>query len=252
MEENLVNIGMADYKTGLPNVAGKVNGYGSSFLGHINAAYEQISNLKTSWYGKRYNELVAIFNGEAGDGTSFSATGGENATGINPKEAFTNMINLLMYSIPSSIIQVANNYARVDGAPIIDDPYSGKALGAGGDEESITVIAKSDVEGKLRFVESEVNTTKEEVKNCFTSAKSILSDVDDLFANMQVEGADYAWTSNASALYKTTYEGVKADVETAFTNLLNAIDTVMETTKLDMKSAEDMNVGEVTGATPEA
>ena len=62
----MANITSVDYEA-MPSQANQMRNYGQELNTELTNAYNSISEMHNSWYGKRYNSLVEQFNKMAPD-----------------------------------------------------------------------------------------------------------------------------------------------------------------------------------------
>ena len=78
----------------MPVQAQQMRRLGQELNEEVIKAYKSIGDMHTEWYGKRYNELVKVFN--------------------NIIPILNDLLDLVVGEIPFAIETVANNYSQAD------------------------------------------------------------------------------------------------------------------------------------------
>lgn len=169
-------------------------------------AYKSIDDMRKCWYGKRYNELVEVFN--------------------QMQPSLNKMLALVVTAIPSTLETIANNYSQVD---------RGQNIAAVNDEtpNKIENIAESNEIG-MRFLTAEVNEVKQKVSTNFTNAKELMDSIENIYSKV-------VWESEASESFKATFTSLKNEIVTSFENTNAQFKKLMEQAEQDIAKAEKAN-----------
>jgi len=206
-----VNIEIANFITGIPELADKIFEGGSKFTDNIINAYNHVAGLNSSWNGKRYEDLVVAFNNE------------------QPK--FQHMTTLLCLTLPKALNDVAANYAAVNG----DTAGQGTTL-----EITLQKLNEKSALGSMRFIESEVRAQQQSIEGFLNDAKAILDGLE-----LNLEGV---WKSDAASKYVQEYESLRAEVSSSVNTLTTSFTNLMTTALAEMQEAESNSTVTVTGA----
>lgn len=197
-------ISSVNYKE-IPSKTSKMRTEGQTLNKEITTAYNSIGTMSRSWYGKRYNTLVESFN--------------------KMIPSLNEMLKLVVSDIPDTLDTVASNYAKADGDTV---PKSSKVS-----PKSISNVSKSNATG-MRFIESEVKTTKSNVEKNFQKAISSMNTIQTIY-----KGID--WKSDAASAFESKFKTLKEKITTSFADIKKQFNTLMEQTITDMSATEKAN-----------
>lgn len=201
----MANIQNVDYEA-MPRQAKQMRNYGKELNRNLLDAYKSIEDMHSSWYGKRYNDLVKEFN------------------------RMTNEINeilqLVVTDLPFTLETVANNYSQAD---------SGKNATTASKESvrKIQNIKLSNDVG-MKFVTSNVVNVKESVSKNFKSALDKMDAINTEYNKIK-------WQSEAATQFKQKFTKLKTSITKAFTEINSNFTNLMKQTQEDIEKTENAN-----------
>ena len=193
----------------LPSHAKQMRSYGKDFNTKMSSAYTKVKNMHSIWFGKRYNEIVKSFN-------SITTT-------INE------MLQLTVTDIPSNIEKVANNYSQADrgnNATTVDNSQPKKVQ---------AIEVKDDV--GMKYLSSDVESVREEISSCFSSAKELMNSFDTEFKKVK-------WESEAATTFKAKFNSLKESISNSLTDIEKNFKSQMSLAQQDIQKAETANTVE--------
>ena len=194
-----------DYEQ-MPVKAGKMRETGVALNAEMTSAYASIANMHSSWYGRRYNDLVTTFN--------------EFAPIVN------NMLTLVVKTVPFALETVANNYSQAD---------RGENIRAAVETEPNRIqelAIHSDV--GMRFLSSEVSSVQSQVQKNFQSALEKLETIQAVFNEIQ-------WESEAATAFRTEFSSLKGQISNGIAKINTEFKNLMEQAQTDIQNAESAN-----------
>lgn len=201
----MAKIQNVDYEA-IPKQAKQMRQYGKELNTEITTAYKSVSDMHTSWYGKRYNDLVKEFN--------------KITSNINE------LLTLVVTDIPYTLETIANNYSQAD--------KGSKATTAVKESpKKITNISISNDVG-MKFLTEQVSTVQSNVSKNFQNAKAKMNTI-------QTEYGKIKWQSEASEAFKTKFTKLKNDITKAFEDIDSSFTKLMNQTKEDIQKTETAN-----------
>lgn len=201
----MAKIQNVDYEA-MPKQAKQMRTYGQQLNTQMTNAYKSIEDMHSSWYGKRYNELVKQFN---------SLTSKINE-----------MLKLVVTEIPYALETVANNYSEADKGT------KATAAQKTAPKKVTTLTIHQDV--GMKFVTSNVEAVQKKVSNNFKNAK-------DQMNKIQTEYSKIKWQSEASEAFKSKFSKLKQNIITSFENIEKQFSSLMNQTKKDIEKTEKAN-----------
>ena len=190
----------------MPAQAQQMRRLGQELNDEVIKAYKSIADMHTEWYGKRYNELVKVFNN------------------IIPQ--VNELLDLVVGDIPFAIETVANNYSQADRG------Y--KATNAANVAPNrIQNIALSNDVG-MKFVSSSVETIRTTVSNNFVNATTKMN-------NIETEYNKIEWESEAAEAFRVKFRKLKTEIVKSFENIDNEFKRLMNQAIQDIQTAESSN-----------
>lgn len=194
-----------DYEA-MPRQASQMRTYGKELNNEISVAYTEITNMHSSWYGKRYNELVMGFNK------------------ITPQ--INELLELVVGEIPYTLETIANNYSQADKGSNVTSAV----------KESPKKIANITISNDvgMRFVTSEVTSIQQKVSRNFQNAKDKMNIIETQYGRIQ-------WQSEASEAFRSRFTKLKKEIVTSFEDLNTQFTRLMNQTKDDIQNAENAN-----------
>ncbi len=201
----MASIMEVDYED-IPNKANEMRQKGQELNTEISTAYESIANMHSSWYGKRYNELVKEFNK------------------IIPQ--INELLELVVGDIPFTLETIANNYSQTDKGSNVTTANKTSP-------KKISDINISNDVG-MKFLTSEVTTVQQSVSKNFTVAKENMNQIESVYGKVK-------WQSEASETFKAKFTKLKNEIINAFDDIETQFTKLMNQTKDDVQNAENAN-----------
>lgn len=201
----MAKIQTVDYEK-MPSEAKQMRQEGNSLNNEMTNAYNNIKEMHSSWYGKRYNELVKLFN--------------------NMVPQLNELLELVVRQIPSTLEQVANNYSQADrgqNATTVDNTSAKKI-------ENLPII--NDV--GMRFITTTVEGVQKQVESNFKNALEQMNKIESIFNRI-------TWESEAADKFKSTFKKLKANITQSFSEIQSQFTKLMNQTTQDIESAEKAN-----------
>ena len=179
----MARIQSVDYEA-IPAQAKEMRAYGKQLNGEMTKAYTSVAEMHDSWYGRRYNELVKIFN--------------------NLIPQLNDMLELVVTEIPYALETIANNYSRAD---------RGVNVTAASNEapNKITNLTLSSEVG-MKFLTSNVATVQKSISTNFTNAKDQMDKIEVAYRKIQ-------WQSEASEAFKIKFTKLKNEIVRSFEDI---------------------------------
>lgn len=201
----MAKIQNVDYMA-MPGPAKQMRALGKQLNTQMTTAYKSIENMHSSWYGKRYNELVKSFN--------------------NITTQINEMLTLVVTDIPYTLETVANNYSQADRGQ--------NATSAS--KESIQRINNINLSNDvgMKFITTNVAEVQKSVLNNFKNAKEQMNQI----------GAEYnkiKWESEASQAFKSKFQSLKTSITKSFDDIMRDFSKLMNQTLDDIQKAEKAN-----------
>lgn len=201
----MAKIQTVDYEA-IPAQAKQIREYGQQLNTQVTTAYKNIDNMHSSWYGKRYNELVKQFN--------------------NLTSEINEMLTLVVTDIPYSLEIVANNYSQADRG--VNATSAQKTA-----PKKLNNITIHDDTG-MKFITSNVASVQNQVSSNFKNAKDQMNKIDQVYSKV-------TWKSEAADAYKAKFDKQKKKVISAFENIESQFSKLMNQTQDDIQRAETAN-----------
>lgn len=201
----MAKIQVVDYKD-LKEKAVSMRKYGKEFNEALISAYKKVETMHKYWYGKRYTDLVVVFNNMTAD--------------INT------MSKLVVQEIPQSLEKIASNYSVAD---------TGEKISVVND--TATKISNLDTHSGdvgMKFLSSEVTTLNNKTADLFEKAKKEMSNIEKVFNKV-------TWKSEANDAFKAQFNTLKTNITSALDNAKEVSKTLMTQATTDIESAESAN-----------
>ena len=201
----MAKIQNVDYEA-MPRNAKQMRNLGKQLNTEVTNAYKSIENMHSSWYGKRYNELVKHFN--------------------NMIPQINEMLQLVVTDIPVTLEKVANNYSQADrgsNATTVDNTAPKKIT---------NIKIQNDV--GMKFITQNVENTQTSVSKNFKNAK-------DQMNKISTEYNKVKWTSEASEAFKTKFNKLKTEITKSFEDIEQTFSKLMNQAKEDVQKSETAN-----------
>lgn len=201
----MAKIQNVDYEA-MPRNAKQMRSFGQQLNTEVTNAYNSVRDMRSSWYGKRYNELVKHFN--------------------NMIPQINEMLQLVVTDIPVTLEKVANNYSQADrgsNATTVENTTPRK----------ITNIEIHNDVG-MKFITANVQQVQTKVSNNFKNAK-------DQMNKISTEYNKVKWTSEASEAFKTKFNKLKTEITKSFEDIEQTFSKLMNQAKEDVQKSETAN-----------
>lgn len=201
----MAKIQNVDYEA-MPRNAKQMRSYGQQLNTEVTNAYNSVRDMRSSWYGKRYNELVKHFN--------------------NMIPQINEMLQLVVTDIPVTLEKVANNYSQADrgsNATTVENTTPRK----------ITNIEIHNDVG-MKFITANVQQVQTKVSNNFKNAK-------DQMNKISTEYNKVKWTSEASDAFKNKFNKLKTNITKSFEEIEQTFSKLMNQAKEDVQKSETAN-----------
>jgi len=201
----MARIQNVDYEA-MPGQAREMRGYGKQLNNEMTKAYSSVAEMHNSWYGKRYNELVKIFN--------------------NLVPQLNEMLTLVVTEIPYALETIANNYSQADRGTNVTNANNE------GPNKLTNLTISNDV--GMKFLTSNVSTAQKSISANFNNAKELMNKIQVAYGKIQ-------WQSEASEAFKNKFTKLKNDIVASFENINTQFTKLMKETEQDIESAEKAN-----------
>ena len=201
----MAKIQNVDYEA-MPRNAKQMRSFGQQLNTEVTNAYNSVRDMRSSWYGKRYNELVKKFN--------------------NMTTKINEMLQLVVTDIPVTLEKVANNYSQADrgsNATTVENTTPRK----------ITNIEIHNDVG-MKFITANVQQVQTKVSNNFKNAK-------DQMNKISTEYNKVKWSSEASEAFKTKFNKLKTEITKSFEDIEQTFSKLMNQAKEDVQKSETAN-----------
>ncbi len=194
-----------DYEA-MPKQASQMRASGKQLNTEMTKAYKSITDMHSSWYGKRYNELVKLFNN------------------IIPQ--INDILNLVVAEVPYTLEIVANNYSQADKGANVTSAV----------KESPTKITNITVPNDIgmKFIAATVSSIQKTVSTNFKNAKTQMNQIETQYKQIK-------WQSEASEAFKAKFTKLKTNIVTSFENIESQFSKLMTQTQQDIESTEKAN-----------
>lgn len=189
----------------MPAKATQMQNLGRSLNGELSAAWTSVNDLRSTWYGVRYNSLISLFN--------------------KVTDSVNKILSLVVVTIPEQLGTIAKNYSVVDGDPV--------AAVEPGSVNAIEAIADSDTT-KMSYEEGPASEVRASVSNNFNAAKGYMEDIMNTFNTID-------WISDARDNYQTQLTSLKSEIVGALDGINSQFTTLMQEASADMQAAENAN-----------
>ena len=190
----------------MPKKANQMRSLGRQLNTEITNAYKSIENIHSSWYGKRYNELVKQFN--------------------NMTSQLNEMLTLVVTDIPYTLETVANNYSQADRG------QNATTASKEAPKKIANITTKDDV--GMKFITASVESTKNNVSKNFKNAKEQMNKINTEYGKIN-------WKSEASDAFKNKFNKLKTTITQSFTDIETQFKKLMQQTADDIQKAEKAN-----------
>ena len=201
----MANIQNVNYEA-LPGQAKQMRETGKNLNAELKKAYESIGSMHSSWYGKRYNELVTEFNK------------------IIPQ--INQILELVVGEVPFTLETVANNYSQADRGTKVTQAV----------KEAPSKISELPTPNDvgMKFVTENVSSVQKSVSENFNRAKEHMNSIEAQYKKIE-------WKSEASEAFKSAFDRLKTTIVSSFDNINASFTKLMNQTLQDIQSTENAN-----------
>ena len=192
----------------MPGKAAELREAGLELNHLVVSAYNAINEMKAHWRGTRYNELGVAFN--------------------EMRPLFNSILGLVVGTFPTTVEQVANNYAVVDtGARICEvkeEPI-----------QPFTDIEPTDP-NEFRFIQEEVEQARLIVNQNFDYMLDQMNIIDAIITQIP-------WESDAATTFRETFIQLRDQIIAKIDDIKFRFDSSMNQTIAEVQRGEDANQG---------
>ena len=170
------------------------------------SSYNKIIDMRSDWYGEKYNELAVKCNRVAPD--------------------IEKLLVLIVTDIPYSLEEIANNYSVADtGSKVVN-------------QLKVTIKKIPHVEltqiNSMRFIQPEVIRVKDEVSTSFGKALNELDVFQKVFDSI-------TWNSEAAEVYRREFLESKNKVKSLLADIKKLFETLIKESTEIIEKAESSN-----------
>lgn len=201
----MAKITKVDYEA-MPRQAMSMRTHGKELNTELLTAYQNIDGMHKSWYGKRYNTLVADFNK------------------IIPN--LNELLELVVGELPYSLETVANNYSLADRGTNVTSAAKEAP------RKLVNLNMSNDI--GMKFITSDVEAVQQSVSRNFENAKEKMNAIESEYAKI-------TWQSEAAEAFKVKFRKLKAEIVKSFEDLKIQFTNLMNETKEDIQMTENAN-----------
>ena len=200
----MANIMDVDFRQ-IPGKANQIQQLGLQLNAELTSAWNSVDELRASWHGLRYNELISYFN--------------------KTTETLNKMVKLAVNEIPEALGTVATNYARAEGTSV--------AAVSPASVTAIQTLADSDT-STMAYTSSEAANVRTLVNNNFSKAEGYVNEIETTFASI-------TWESEAKNAFQQRLSSLKSQMIDAITNINTQFTKLMQASQADIEGAESAN-----------
>lgn len=204
----MANLMEVDYEA-IPQFAKNIRSLGLELNNEVTKAYTSIGEMHGSWYGKRYNELVGLFN--------------------NLIPQINDILSLAVNEIPFALETVANNYSQADTGTNV--------VGAERTEPKVVSNLTVSNDVGMKFISEEVTNVKNSVSTNFKNAKSKMDEIERIFNQI-------TWQSEAAESFRTKLTKLKQSIASSFEQIDTEFSKLMSQAIDDVQSVENNIAGQ--------
>ena len=201
----MAKIETVDYKD-LAVKAKDIRTHAQALNKELTTAYKSVIDMHKSWYGKRYNELAKDFN--------------------NLAPTVNEILKITVKEIPFALETVANNYSQADTNSNVTSAQQTA------ETKMENVPTPSDV--GMRFITTDVTSTKESVKKNFKNAVTEMNSIESIYNKI-------TWKSEAADAFKAKFTKLKTQIIKEIETINTQFDRLMKQTLEDIQTTENKN-----------
>lgn len=199
----MAKIEFVNYNT-VPGVANDMQELGVKLNNELTTAYASTRDMRSHWFGVRYNTLIQGFN--------------KVIPSINE------LLKLVIGEIPFALRVAANNYSQADRG-------QNACAAEEGVPNNIEEIAETTEPG-LKFITSEVESVKGNVETNFTNAENLMDEIAAKFATAE-------WESEARDAFDNRFNTLKSNITSSIEDIKSQFTSLMAETISDIEKAEN-------------
>ncbi len=198
------NIPVADYQ-GIARAAIQIQIHGLSMNTQVSNAYNAIDNLRSSWQGKRYDDLIKLFNDVAVD--------------IN------NMLQVAIVDIPTAMSTAAQNYAKVEGESV--------SIANNGTVNKVQTLTATNA-ADIKYLGDAAETARNTIVKYFTEIKDIMQNINQALNSV-------SWEGSAAESFKNTINTLSGRISSNFDTINVQFTELMSLAAEDFAAVESSN-----------
>lgn len=189
----------------MPGKATEMQNLGKALNSELSTAWSSVNELRSTWYGVRYNSLISLFN--------------------KTTDSVNKILTLVICTIPDQLGTIALNYSKVDGDPVpAVEP---------GSITAIESIPDSDT-ARMSYEAGPADDVKGSVGKNIDSAEGYMEDILSTFNTID-------WQSEARDNYQSQLTTLRGEIVDSLENIKTQFTVLMEQAASDMQAAEDAN-----------
>lgn len=202
----MARIETVDYER-IPSEAKQMRELGQQLNKEFVNAYQSVDEMRSDWYGRRYNSLLAEFNK------------------LIP--ILNDMFDLVVTKLPFNLETVANNYSNADQGQNTCKAQQVAYV-------KINELGVSSANG-LRFITESIAAAQIKITSNFDNASEFMARIEQVLNGM-------TWESDAATVFKDQFGTMKKNIINAISEIREAFTVNMNQTKEDIQSAESANI----------
>lgn len=202
----MARIETVDYER-IPSEAKQMRELGQQLNNEFVNVYQNVDEMRSDWYGRRYNTLLTEFNK------------------VIP--ILNDMFDLVVTKLPYNLETVANNYSNADQGQNVCQAQQVAYT-------KINELGISSATG-LRFITESISAAQMKITSSFDKASEFMVRIEQVLNGM-------TWESDAAAVFKNQFRTMKNNIVNAISEIKNAFITNMNQTKEDIQAAESANI----------
>ena len=201
----MAKVEYVDYKD-LAVKAKDIRSHAQTLNKELTTAYKSVIDMHKDWYGVRYNELAKDFNELA--------------------PAIDEILKITVTDIPFALETVANNFSQADSGTNTTSAQQTQSV------KMANIPTPNDV--GMRFLTTEVTTTKENVKKNFKNAVSELNTIESIYNKA-------SWKSESAEAFRARFTKLKTKITNEIETINSQFDRLMKQTLDDIQTTENKN-----------
>lgn len=200
----MAGIGEVDFRQ-IPGKANEIQQLGGQLNSELSSAWNSVNELRGTWHGLRYNELISYFNKVTDD--------------VNK------MIKLVVNEIPEALGRVASNYAKAEQTSVA--PVGTASI------TPIPTLSDSDT-STMAFQSAEAANVRALVNKNFSNSEGYMNDIESTFRSI-------TWQSDAKNAFENRISALKSQIVEALNTINSQFTKLMQQSQSDIEGAEKAN-----------